>query len=236
MRVLVTRAAPEAEATAARVRAIGCEAVVSPVLEIEPVAFSFDPEGVQALLFTSAAGVRAFGSCDLPALVVGEGTAAAAREAGFADVRSAEGGGAELIRMARALVPQAGALAHVSGEDVATDISAVLRESGFATRRLVVYRAKPAAALSDEALAHLRVWPVTLDSALFHSARGVESFLRLARAANLYEMVYHMRALCLGPRVAAAISTFDFKEISVAAAPTETALLSLLEETAGERA
>ena len=61
LRVWVTRAQPQAEATAARLRAMGLEAVVAPVLETRPIVGArIELTGVDALAFTSAAGVAAF--------------------------------------------------------------------------------------------------------------------------------------------------------------------------------
>jgi uroporphyrinogen-III synthase len=235
MRVLITRAMPHAQATAARVAALGHEPIVSPVLEIENLAFDFDASGVQALLFSSVAAVVAFGACDAPALVVGEATAEAARAAGFPDVRSADGAGADLVALARGLDPAAGALVHVSGEDIATDLVAALAEAGFSARRLIVYRARMTGALTRQA-AQLLTNPAPGDSALFHSARGAESFGVLVRAAGLQTTLRSMRALCLSQRIASVALSLDFKQVRVADAPRESALLALLGNTSSERA
>src|SRR5581483_9588304 len=60
-RVWITRAQPGAAATALRVTAQGWEPVTAPVLETRPIAgASLDLAGIDAIAFTSAAGVRAF--------------------------------------------------------------------------------------------------------------------------------------------------------------------------------
>ena len=94
--VWITRAEPGASATAARVRALGWEAVVAPLIEIHPLEPKIDLAGVGALAFTSAAGGRRLRRASpaerrLPVFAVGEATARAAREAGFAEVVSADG-------------------------------------------------------------------------------------------------------------------------------------------------
>ena len=95
MRIWITRAQPEAEATAGRIRALRHEPVVAPVLEVRPSLDAPALEGVGALAFTSRNGVRAFVALtperDLQVFTVGDATAAAAREAGFTDVASASG-------------------------------------------------------------------------------------------------------------------------------------------------
>ncbi|HWA20973.1 MAG TPA: uroporphyrinogen-III synthase [Caulobacterales bacterium] len=234
-RVLITRAAPEAEATASRVARMGHTPIVSPALVIEALPFQFDPNGVQALLFTSAAGVRALGKRDLPALAVGEGTAEAARALGYQDVRSADGAAVDLIELAKGLDPRRGAMVHVSGEDIATNVAEAITDAGFAAARLIVYRARAATALTPQAL-NLLTGVSPGDSVMFHSARGAESFCRLAAAAGMHSQAARLIALCLGGRSAETAAAFDFRRILVASAPREKALLSLLEKVAADRA
>src|SRR5262249_40353142 len=104
-RVAITRALPDAERTAERLRQRGAEPIIAPLLEVAPRTFDTNLSGVQALLVTSANGVRAAANAlqerTLPLLTVGDATARAAREAGFTDVRSASGD-------ARALAAPAG--------------------------------------------------------------------------------------------------------------------------------
>jgi uroporphyrinogen-III synthase len=235
IRVLITRAAPEAEASAARIVRMGHRPIVSPVLIADTLPFTFDATGVQALLFTSAAGVRAFGVQNLPALAVGDGTADAARAIGYRDVRSADGAAVDLIAMVQGLDPNAGAMVHVSGEDVATNVAEAIADSGFEARRLIAYRARMASALTPAA-ASLLTSHAPGDSVIFHSARGAESFCRIAEASRLRSQAAQLNALCIGGRSAERASAFGFKQILVAAAPREAALLALLEEVAAERA
>src|SRR5262245_38438369 len=87
-RIWITRAQPGADVTAERVRALGHEAVVAPLLAVRMIPdVSIDLRGVAALAFTSANGVRAFadasGERGLKVFAVGAATASAARAAGF---------------------------------------------------------------------------------------------------------------------------------------------------------
>ena len=89
-RVLVLRPEPGATATLRRARERGLEAEAVPLFEVEPVEWSVpDPSDFDALLLTSANAVRHGGPGlqalrELPVHAVGEATARAAREAGFA--------------------------------------------------------------------------------------------------------------------------------------------------------
>ena len=95
-RVWITRAEPGASRTAARLRDMGCEPLIQPLLAVEPLTPPLpDLDRFAALAFTSANGVAAFAALtprrDRPVFAVGEATAGAAREAGFVAVRSADG-------------------------------------------------------------------------------------------------------------------------------------------------
>ena len=95
-KIWITRAQPAADATAERVRALGHEALVAPLLAVRPLSgVEVDLSGIAALAFTSANGVRAFadlsGERSLRVFAVGAATAQAARAAGFKLVLSADG-------------------------------------------------------------------------------------------------------------------------------------------------
>ena len=162
MRVLVTRPREDAERLAAQLEARGHAIVIEPIFTIEPVRETpLDLDGVQALLLTSANGARAFGMRsrrrDLRVFAVGDATAEAARALGFADVESAGGDVADLVRLARERAqPDHGALLHVAGSAVAGDLAGQLGADGFEVRRAVLYRAEPVGALSGGTVTALR--------------------------------------------------------------------------------
>lgn len=218
LRIAITRAAPEAARTAARVAALGAIPILAPLLTIAPRAFDANIAGAQALLFTSANGVRAFAAASparaVSVLTVGDATATAAREAGFSDVQSADGDGAALAALAAATRdPKAGALLHISGAHVAVEIAGVLAAAGFSAERRIAYEAVAASALPPALLE-------PLDIVLFHSARAAAVFSQLG-APNAPARI----AACLSPAVAAAASFSAWKQIVVAPAPREDALL-----------
>src|SRR5262245_47209617 len=106
MRLLVTRPQPDAERTAAVLRDKGHDAVVAPVLRIEPVAARIGDGPFAAVIMTSANAAQAIAGhahladlTALPVFAVGARTAEAARQAGFATVASAEGGWLKLVRL-----------------------------------------------------------------------------------------------------------------------------------------
>src|SRR5579885_2968460 len=97
---LITRPEEDARPLADALKSRGIATVIEPLLSIRVLpeaapGLTQDLEGVQALLFTSANGARAFAELsprrDIGVLAVGDATAAAARALGFSAVESAGG-------------------------------------------------------------------------------------------------------------------------------------------------
>ena len=119
MKVLILRPQPGADETAGRARALGLAPVVAPLFAVRPLAWEApDPAGFDAVMLTSASAARQASDGltpfrQLPCYTVGEATAAAADEAGFADIRVGADDGAALLMMmaadgvARALLDKA---------------------------------------------------------------------------------------------------------------------------------
>lgn len=120
MRILVVRPEPGAAATAARLRALGHEPIVLPLLATEPLDWHVPAQPPQAVIITSAAALRhagpaAAGLQHLPLWCVGAATAAAARTAGWRDVATGPGTFQALLDGLAATGPHQ--LLHLAGED-----------------------------------------------------------------------------------------------------------------------
>ncbi|MBM3573087.1 MAG: hypothetical protein FJX52_12155, partial [Alphaproteobacteria bacterium] len=228
--VLITRPQDDAERLAAELAKSGAMPVIQPVITVVPrQGAALELVGVQAVLLTSANGARALAAAtarrDLRVMAVGDATAAAARGAGFAAVESAGGDADDLIRVVRVrLDPKDGALLHVAGRDVAGDLAGRLGQFGFAVRRAILYQAKPIAELSTELRA--RIGAGGIDAILLFSPRTAASFVSLLRSAGLAGHAATIAAVCLSPAVASAIEALAWREIVIAAAPTQTDLLA----------
>ncbi len=179
MRVLVTRPLEDAKETARLLEAMGHEAVIAPLLEIR---FHDGPlislEGVQAILATSANGVRALArrtsERSLPVFCAGPQTAEAAREAGFTEIKSADGDAKALAAcVTQWASPGVGLLLHAAGQEAEGKLRSDLTRAGFSVRRETLYEAAALAQLPDAAIEVLRT--SNLDTALF-SRRAVRRF------------------------------------------------------------
>jgi uroporphyrinogen-III synthase len=239
IRALVTRprddSKPLAEALASR--RVG--AVIEPLMEVHYRApVMLDLEGVQAILCTSANGVRALahasGERRLPLFAVGDATASRARAEGFAAVESAGGDVTDLVRLAAArLCPQAGRLLHVAGNVVAGDLVGMLRAHGFTIDRTVLYETRAAAALSPTAAQAMRSGAI--DFALFFSPRTAAVFARLAGIARVAECCGSITAVSISSAADAALADLPWHDRRVAERPNQPALLDALDCVLGER-
>ena len=221
--VWITRTLPGAAATAARVEALGHAPLVAPLLDVVPLAPpALDFAGVVALAFTSANGVRALAGLstrrDFPVFVVGSATAASARAAGFADIRSAQGGVADLARLLTATRPT-GAILHPGALEPAGDLVGDLTAAGLSARALAVYDTVPLA-VPTEVLDRL----ASIHAVLVHSPKAAR---RLAETLTA-NPAPDLDILCLSPQVRNALAAETDRRVLTAARPSEDALLSLL--------
>jgi uroporphyrinogen-III synthase len=239
MQALVTRPRAEAQDLAAALAARAVTAIIAPVIEIDcRDGAALDLAGVQAVLCTSANGVRALARLSreraVPLFAVGEATAARARAKGFLAVAAAGGDVGDLARLVAArLDPQRGRLVHAAGSDLAGDLAGMLRRHGFEVVRATLYEARPAAALTAAAAQALRAG--TVDFAFFFSPRSAAIFARLAVAAGVAECCRAVAALSISGAADAAIGGLAWKARRIAARPTRAALLALLDELLAER-
>jgi uroporphyrinogen-III synthase len=237
LRALVTRPREEAESLTAALASRAIEALVEPLMEIHcRMPEGFDLSGVQAILCTSANGVRALartsGERGVPLLAVGDATAARARAESFGSVESAGGDVGDLARLAATrLRPQDGPLLHVAGNVVAGDLVGLLRAQGFTVERRVLYEARAAAALSPAAVDSLRAGAIAF--ALFFSPRTAAIFARLAGVAGVTKCCARVTALSISAGADAALASLPWRDRRIAARPNQPALLDALDQVLG---
>jgi uroporphyrinogen-III synthase len=210
MKVLVLRPQPGADETAARARALGLDVVVAPLFAVRPLAWTPpDPAGFDAVMLTSASAARqaADGLApfrQLPCYAVGEATAAAAREVGFADVRIGPDDGKGLLLMMAD--DDVHAVFHPCGQD-----HLALALPGVTITRIPVYAAEAADRL-----------PVPAEDmlALLHSPRAAALFAGLAGDKA------RIRIAAISARTARAAGE-GWQAVAVAPSPRDAALLEL---------
>ncbi len=232
MRVLLTRPEAQSRPLAQRLAAAGVDSLIEPLLDLAPVPDTrLALDGVQAVLATSANGVRALAGAtlqrDIAVFAVGPATAEAAAAAGFTRVSTAGGDVVALAELVSArLDPRAGPLVHVAGTAVAGDLAGSLTAQGFSVTRAVLYDARPATRLGPATVAALREG--LLDGVLFFSPRTAQTFASLVENDGLDATCAGLAAFCLSPAVADALGGLAFRHVRVAQRPETDALLALL--------
>jgi uroporphyrinogen-III synthase len=232
MRVLITRPIEDAKPLADALAERGIDVLIEPLLEVTPLeTVEIDLQGVQALLFTSANGVRAFAAASprrsLRVFAVGDGSAEAARRAGFDEVESAKGDVEALAALVvDRLKPENGILFHAAGTVTAGDLKSRLEALGYQVRRAQLDDAKIATTLSTETRANLTLGGI--DAILLFSPRTARTFADLWRAAGSPSLG-SIEALCLSAAVAREIDSLGWSGVEIADRPDLPSMLALVD-------
>lgn len=233
MRLLITRPEPDGARSAEAFRARGHEVLLAPLIHIEPV--SADLGGAwAAVVITSANALIGFADdarlqalTRLPLVAVGDRSAAAARQAGFAEVTSAGGSAQDLIRLLPSLPVASGRpLLYLAGADRAADLATELAAAGLNIDTRVVYRAAPLRQFPERASSALAAGRI--DGVLHYSRRAAEAYVALA-SGRLGDAALRPAQFCLSARIAEALTAAGAADVRAAAYPTEQSLLQLVD-------
>ena len=217
--LLILRPEPGASETAARAAALGLSCVQTPIFTIEPLPWSAPgPEAFEAVLLTSANAARHAGPAlkslaHLPCYAVGDATAAAAAEFGFAAVVSGSSDGRAVIATMRK--QGIGHAFHPCGRD-----RMPLNYGPIAVEERAVYAAEAVEALPELARRALAAGA----TALLHSPRAARLFARLVDAAGLARGTISLAAIS---EAASTATGEGWKSKSAAPRPRDDALLEL---------
>ena len=231
----MTRPEPGLGETARAVAALGLQPIACPLLCIRALEHRLPPARLlRAILLTSGqalASLRDAAGSDpalrqLPLLAVGHGTAARARDAGFAGSVSAGGDASELERLVRARLPAGAALLLPTARGEGQALCRRLRQAGYAVRRHAVYAAECPDGLSSAGLAALRDGDVA--ACLFFSGETARNFDRLCPVA-LRPSLRAVRALAISPHVASTLDGMTWQAVQAAPRPDAASLLALLD-------
>jgi uroporphyrinogen-III synthase len=215
--VAVLRPEPGNAATAGRLEAIGLSAIRLPLFEVQPLDWSIpDPARFDGLFLTSANAPRLAGPglarlAALPAYVVGEATALAARAAGLSVAMVGDSDGAALVAAASGVTR--GLL--LSGRERALDAGGIITEA------IAVYASEPRP-IGDADLGALTHSVVLLHSP--RAARRLSDLIDPARRATI-------RIAALSPAILTAAGP-GWEQTYAAHLPTDDALLALARQLA----
>jgi uroporphyrinogen-III synthase len=229
MLIWVTRTGPDNLRTAQRLRELGHRPLIQPALRVRQVAHARLAAQPDAIVFTSAHGVRYhdYPAADraLPVFTVGDRTAEAAREAGYRSVTSADGDVGALFRLLRTSLPSGARIGYFGARETAGDLAGDLIAAGYAFERTVVYETIPA---SDEDLEGVKAALPTVQGILIHSAKGARRARELIDASG-----WRGRIWCIAPACAQPFDGLAGVEVSAAAVPTEDGVFATIPAIVG---
>ncbi|WP_245832635.1 uroporphyrinogen-III synthase [Sphingomonas mucosissima] len=209
---MVLRPEPGGRTTAERLAAAGLPTLQMPLFETTAIDWTPPSDRYDALLLTSANAVRHAGAGlsalrALPVVAVGNGTAAAAREAGFVVAAVGKGNGAQAL-----------ALAHQKGWRRILRLAARDRTVLEGVTDLPVYASNPL-------IPPLSALKAAVDTvALVHSSRAASVFRELLERDAV--PVETIRLAAISEAVAAAAGT-GWNRIMVAPKPNDAALVEI---------
>ena len=218
MNVLLTRPAAENARIASMLEPLGARCLAWPLTRVVPLLERLEvPRGTEAILFTSANAVRAFAAAspvrNLPALCVGDRTAACARAEGFGEVQNAGGDAADLALLAGASGYRR--FFHPRGREAGE-----LAFEGARIDALAVYAAEPAGPPSAE-----------VEDAFAAGAIGLVTVWSPRNAAILRDWLAAARPplggtelLGISPATVAPLAQAGFAQVLVAARPDAAAM------------
>jgi uroporphyrinogen-III synthase len=226
VRLLVTRPADQAERTAQKLRALGHDPIVAPVMAIAPTGAEPLVDAYDLVLATSA---QAFMNIVVPAALlarpfacVGDKTAAAARSAGFC-VLSAVAPDSDALAEFLLREKSAKFALYLAGRERRADLEDKLRASGWRVDIVETYAALPVTSWPEDMRAALNAGGI--DGVLHYSPRSAALALALMGA----DAARRLRHFCLSPAIAAVCRDWAPQERVLSAShPDEEALIALL--------
>lgn len=209
--IAITRPENVAHVFGGGLKRAGFSVFYEPLLTIEPVKLGKnapDISACHAVIFTSAQAVSAFlgiylaqDLSHLCAYCVGAATAQALQDAGFIDVRSADGDVHALYALIKGEKRPPGArMIYFCAQKVAQPLDSWLRADGCEVESCVLYDARPVSMLSDAFLELVKA--KKLAAITFFSARTANAFAALWKKEKSAISLENVKILCISERTA----------------------------------
>lgn len=224
MRLLITRAEPDASRIAEQLQIMGHEVVLAPVAHCTPLPVEWPHNRPDGLVFTSRQAPALVMRDDLKhlrVLPIGKATAEAARAMGFTRVNPDAGGDrARLVDNAQGLL----SLWWCCGTHLQGDLVSEMHRRGIMLERIPLYEMIAAKALPAAALSALK--NQVLDAVVLMSAKTSERFIALLDSHEIDAT--WLRAVCLSEQVAAPLRAREWHTVAVAQTPDWHEMIKLL--------
>lgn len=227
MTLWVTRSAPENLATARRLREMGYESIVVPVLRTRAIEHEPVEGRPDAIVFTSAHAIRHHRrpavNDTIAVFAASDGVARAARSAGYANITSTGGDEGILAGLLAHVLPPGGRVVEFCAPRTSGTLSRSLSDRGFRVDNVPVYDAVAV----DPSEIGGAAFSAGVGGIIIHSCAGALSVRRIIERSG-----WRGRIWCISPASAAQLHDLAGVTLSCAAKPTEQALLALVEREA----
>ena len=234
MRVLVTRPEPDASLTAERLRAMGYEVLVAPLLETVFSTEPLDDVSNTDFVVTSRNGVRVLAKLASQGMretttlyTVGDATAALARDVGFKHIRSAAGTVDHLVDLiGPAKAEDCKQFIYVCGRDRKGKLEDKLQAKGWQVNVAVRYHSDPVGHFSPDVLNAIK--SQTVDAVLLYSNRTAEAFKALIEQYDLRQLTDLMKIFCLAKSIESVFDRSGRIQLIVVERPNEQSMFDAL--------
>ncbi len=233
MRILITRPRESAAPLLNRLKNLGHQVILDPLIEMIPLTLDLPPlSSFEAVVTTSQQAIRCLSTLtplrDFPLWCVGNESAKVAQDLGFQTLHTAEGSAEDLmIKLMKTIDPSSGkTVLHASGDVIRIDVVDTLSKKGISAKRIVLYKTIEATAFSPETFQALKL--NTIDATLFYSPRTGRIFQNLCRLSKLENHCKMLMAVCLSDSIKTAIQDLPWKKIQIAKKTTTDDLLMAL--------
>lgn len=222
MKVAITRPRDDAQKVADQFAAEGIEAVIVPMLRIEPVMLgqmqvkeAAASGRLQSVCATSRHAVRELAQhrqlYDVPLYAVGEATANEARSSGFKKVEVAAGSAQALLeKMLLQNSTAGGAILYARGRDITLDIAQHMKNAGFELAEAIVYKAVAEDRFPEEYVELLA--DGLISKVMFFSERSAANYVLLAQREKLEKLHGKIIAASISEKIAAKAAQLSWKE------------------------
>jgi uroporphyrinogen-III synthase len=222
--VWITRSQPFGLKIARLCGSEGVPALSVPVLQVIPLAVPRPDQTPDAILFTSAHGVRNHPYNpqwkEVPVLAVGDGTAEQVLAKGYAKVHSASGDVEDLKKLVKKLLPAGSQLCLFTARETAGELRLDLRRDGYRVERKVVYETRVS---TDAELRHAIDLLDRINGICVYSPKGARRVSEVLRNRDWAGTIF-----CLSQACADQIETREGFEILIARRPNDVALRHLV--------
>lgn len=234
MQILLTRPKASSEATAIKLKHMGHQTTIEPMINIVSVAAQTYNPYYSAIVFTSQNAVRVFNETNPNWLSsftgkvfsVGSKTTQAIISAGCSNIIQGSGDVDGLaVVMIDNLKGVDKEILFPHGLHVEGDLEGLLVKAGIAVKSVVLYEAKATQQMRKTTINHLK--GAEFNYVLFYSARTATTFINMAKASGMDSLPTTI-AVALSAHIGEILNNVAWAEVRVAEEKTEQALFDCI--------